>query len=42
MVTVEVLNGFASIIAEEAFSACRVVFNIAIASRYGGALEVTQ
>ena len=36
VVTVEVLSGSASVIAAEAFPACRVVLSIAIATRYGG------
>jgi hypothetical protein len=42
VVTVEVLSGFASVIAEEAFPACRVVLNIAIANRYGATPEAPQ
>jgi hypothetical protein len=34
VVTVEVLSGFGSVIAEEFFPACRVGLNIAIATRY--------
>jgi hypothetical protein len=42
VVTVEVLSGFPSVIAEEASPACRVVLNIAIATRYRGTSEAPR
>jgi hypothetical protein len=42
VVSVEVLSGFASVIAEEVLPTCRVVLNIAIATRYGGTPEAPQ
>jgi hypothetical protein len=40
VVTVEVLSGFASVVAEEAFPASRVALNIA--TRYGRTPEAPQ